>query len=104
MKATLTIYDAWLELQDGFVHTGEGDGRPTSGFFPLVISQTSRAGLLFSICLGKTSEGNLKSIIKSYFHLGQISSFYDSHSQLLTTLSIFLTSGLLIIWGEAVCE
>ncbi|KAK9269657.1 hypothetical protein L1049_001435 [Liquidambar formosana] len=54
VKATLTIYDAWLDLQDGFVHTRQGDGRPTSGFFPLVISPTSRAGILFSICLGKT--------------------------------------------------
>ncbi|XP_048235084.1 trafficking protein particle complex II-specific subunit 130 homolog isoform X2 [Ricinus communis] len=55
VKATLTVYDAWLELQDGFVHTGQGDGRPTSSFFPLVISPTSRAGILFSICLGKMS-------------------------------------------------
>lgn len=51
VKATLTIYDAWLDLQDGFIHTGKGDGRPTPGFFPLVISPNSRAGILFSICL-----------------------------------------------------
>ncbi|XP_058219779.1 trafficking protein particle complex II-specific subunit 130 homolog isoform X1 [Rhododendron vialii] len=51
VKASLTIYDAWLDLQDGFSHTGQGDGRPASGFFPLVISPTSRAGMLFSICL-----------------------------------------------------
>lgn len=51
VKASLTIYDAWLDLQDGFTHTGQGDGRPASGFFPLVISPTSRAGMLFSICL-----------------------------------------------------
>ena len=53
MKATLTVYDAWLDLQDGFIHAGQGNGRPISGFFPLVISSTSRAGLLFSVCLGK---------------------------------------------------
>ncbi|XWS27962.1 hypothetical protein CRYUN_Cryun25bG0025300 [Craigia yunnanensis] len=53
VKATLTVYNAWLDLQDGFVHAGQGDGRPISGFFPLVISPTSRAGLLFSVCLGK---------------------------------------------------
>ncbi|XP_021287995.1 trafficking protein particle complex II-specific subunit 130 homolog [Herrania umbratica] len=53
VKATLTVYDAWLDLQDGFVHARQGDGRPISGFFPLVISSTSRAGLLFSVCLGK---------------------------------------------------
>ncbi|XWS09944.1 hypothetical protein CRYUN_Cryun39dG0033300 [Craigia yunnanensis] len=53
VKATLTVYDAWLDLQDGFVHAGQGNGRPISGFFPLVISPTSRAGLLFSVCLGK---------------------------------------------------
>lgn len=55
VKATLTIYDAWLDLQDGFVHGGKNDGRPTSGFFPLVISPNSRAGMLFCVCLGKTS-------------------------------------------------
>lgn len=55
VKASLTIYDAWLELQDGFVHTGQGNGRPTSSFFPLVISPTSKAGILFSICLGSTT-------------------------------------------------
>lgn len=53
VKATLTIYDAWLELQDGFIHTGQGTGRPTSSFFPLMISPTSRAGIMFSIRLGK---------------------------------------------------
>lgn len=52
VKATFTIYDAWMDLQDGFVHTGQGDGRPASAFFPLVISPTSKAGILFSICLG----------------------------------------------------
>lgn len=55
VKATLTVYDAWLDLQDGFVFTGHGGQGPTSGFFPLVISPTSRAGILFSICLGKTT-------------------------------------------------
>lgn len=53
VKATLTIYDAWLELQDGFIHTGQGTGRPTSSFFPLMISPSSRAGIMFSIRLGK---------------------------------------------------
>ncbi|XP_052178914.1 trafficking protein particle complex II-specific subunit 130 homolog isoform X2 [Diospyros lotus] len=51
VKASLTIYDAWLELQDGFAHTGQGDGRPTSSFFPLVVSPTFKAGMMFSICL-----------------------------------------------------
>ncbi|XP_059441015.1 trafficking protein particle complex II-specific subunit 130 homolog isoform X2 [Corylus avellana] len=51
VKATLTIYDTWLDLQDGFVHTRKGDGRPTSGLTPLIISPHSRAGILFSICL-----------------------------------------------------
>ncbi|KAI4322902.1 hypothetical protein L6164_022552 [Bauhinia variegata] len=53
VKASLTIYDAWLDLQDGFVHTGQNGGRPSSSFFPLVVSPTSKAGILFSICLGK---------------------------------------------------
>ncbi|KAJ1377614.1 TRAPP II complex, TRAPPC10 [Sesbania bispinosa] len=55
VKATLTIYDAWLDLQDGFVHTGQTEGRSNSSFFPLIISPTSKAGILFSICLGKTN-------------------------------------------------
>ena len=55
----MTIYDAWLDLQDGFVHAGQNDGRPNSRFFPLVISPTSKAGILFSICLDKANaEGN----------------------------------------------
>ncbi|KAF7836757.1 trafficking protein particle complex II-specific subunit 130-like protein [Senna tora] len=53
VKATLTIYDAWLDLQDGFVHTD--GGIPTSSFFPLVISPSSKAGILFSICLDKAN-------------------------------------------------
>ncbi|KAI3466144.1 hypothetical protein Pfo_022807 [Paulownia fortunei] len=51
VKASLAIYDAWLDLQDGFVHAGKGDGRPASSFFPLIVSSKSRAGILFSICL-----------------------------------------------------
>ncbi|CAK9160210.1 unnamed protein product [Ilex paraguariensis] len=54
VKASLTIYDAWLDLQAGFVHARQGDGRPISSFFPIVVSPTSRAGILFSICLGAT--------------------------------------------------
>ncbi|CAI9756874.1 unnamed protein product [Fraxinus pennsylvanica] len=54
VKASLTIYDAWLDLQDGFVHAGNRDGRPTSNFFPLIVSPKSKAGILFSICLGDT--------------------------------------------------
>ncbi|TQD96605.1 hypothetical protein C1H46_017766 [Malus baccata] len=55
VKATVTIFDAWLDLQDGFVNTGQGDGRPTSAYFPLVVSPNSKAGMLFSICLGKSN-------------------------------------------------
>ncbi|GMJ05212.1 CLUB [Hibiscus trionum] len=53
VKATLTVNDAWLDLQDGFIHAGKSDGRPVSAFFPLVISPNSRSGLLFRVCLGK---------------------------------------------------
>ncbi|KAF9590459.1 hypothetical protein IFM89_035336 [Coptis chinensis] len=55
VKATLTIHDAWLDLQPGFVHMGQGDGRPSSSFFPLVISPSSRAGILFGIRLGSVT-------------------------------------------------
>lgn len=50
----MTIYDAWLDLQDGFVHTNGGGAN--SSFFPLVISPSSKAGILFSICLDKANE------------------------------------------------
>ncbi|XP_076897898.1 trafficking protein particle complex II-specific subunit 130 homolog [Bidens hawaiensis] len=54
VKARLTIHDAWLDVQDGFAHSGQTDGRPTSAFFPLVVPSASKAGILFSISL-KTS-------------------------------------------------
>ncbi|MBA0716558.1 hypothetical protein Golax_015378, partial [Gossypium laxum] len=53
VNATLSVYDAWLDLHDGFTHAGQGNGRPISAFFPLVISPSSRAGLLFCLCLEK---------------------------------------------------
>lgn len=59
VNAMLTVYDTWLDLQGGFVHTGKGDGRPTSGFFPLVISPSTRAGILFSISMGKMDSGGM---------------------------------------------
>ncbi|XP_073136366.1 trafficking protein particle complex II-specific subunit 130 homolog [Henckelia pumila] len=55
VKASLTIHDNWLDLQDCFDHTGKGDGRPVSRFFPLIVSPKSKAGMLFSICLADTS-------------------------------------------------
>lgn len=67
VNATLTIYDAWLDLQDGFVHTREDGGRPTLGFFPLIISPNTRAGILFSICtekiVGDHTEARQESIL-----------------------------------------
>ncbi|KAL6544388.1 hypothetical protein OROMI_023250 [Orobanche minor] len=54
VRASLAIHDAWLDLQDGFAHAGNGDGRPASSFFPLIVSSNSRAGILFSICLADT--------------------------------------------------
>ncbi|CAN4102857.1 unnamed protein product [Withania somnifera] len=51
VQATLTIYDSWLDLQEGFAHTRNGDNKPISGFFPIVISPKCRAGILFSVCL-----------------------------------------------------
>lgn len=57
VQATLTIYDSWLDLQEGFAHTRNGDKKPISGFFPLVISPKSRAGILFSVCLASAPIG-----------------------------------------------
>uniref|UniRef100_A0A7N0V8S3 Trafficking protein particle complex II-specific subunit 130 homolog n=2 Tax=Kalanchoe fedtschenkoi TaxID=63787 RepID=A0A7N0V8S3_KALFE len=53
VKSTLTISDAWLNLGDGFVHSGQNKGESASSLFPLVVSPNSRAGMLFGICLGK---------------------------------------------------
>ncbi|KAF6138196.1 hypothetical protein GIB67_011036 [Kingdonia uniflora] len=58
VKATSTIYDAWLDLQSGFDHIGKGNGRPTPSFFPLVISPFSRAGILFGISIGSGTTGD----------------------------------------------
>jgi len=55
VKATLSIRDAWLDLQDGFVHTCQNNGRPSSAFFPVTVSPASKAGMLFSICLGSAN-------------------------------------------------
>ncbi|KAL8161228.1 hypothetical protein V2J09_012717 [Rumex salicifolius] len=52
VKASLSIQDAWFDLQDGFLHTDRNRGRPTSSFFPLTISASSSVGMLFSIFLG----------------------------------------------------
>lgn len=57
VKATLSIHDAWLDLQDGFVHTSQNDGRPASAFFPLTISPASKASILFSICFSSMNVG-----------------------------------------------
>ncbi|MFS7984492.1 putative TRAPP II complex, TRAPPC10 protein [Helianthus anomalus] len=55
VKASLTIHDVWLDLQDGFSHAGRGDGRPTSGMFPLIVPPASNSGVLFGISLGTTT-------------------------------------------------
>ncbi|CAO2836054.1 unnamed protein product [Amaranthus hypochondriacus] len=52
VKATLSIHDAWMNLQDGFVHSCANEGRPASAFFPLTVSPASKASMLFSICFG----------------------------------------------------
>ena len=72
VKATLTIYDSWLDLQDGFVHAGRGDGRPTSAFFPLVIAPTAKAGILFCICLGTTIPGGKAPFSATNNHIFQM--------------------------------
>ncbi|CAM8954601.1 unnamed protein product [Rhodiola kirilowii] len=65
VKSTLTIYDAWLDLQDGFVHSGQNKGKSASALFPLVVSSNARAGLLFGICLGKTNSTDETDTIQS---------------------------------------
>ncbi|MQL80119.1 hypothetical protein Taro_012568 [Colocasia esculenta] len=61
VKASLKIDDAWLELQEGFLHMGEGDGRPSSSSFPLTLAPSSRAAMLFSIRPGSIiSRGELE--------------------------------------------
>ncbi|KAL2944197.1 hypothetical protein RDABS01_032544 [Bienertia sinuspersici] len=63
VKATLIIHDAWLELQDGFVHTCQNDGRPASAFFPLTVSPASKSSMLFSIRFGSmNTEGEAEAL------------------------------------------
>ncbi|XP_042448522.1 trafficking protein particle complex II-specific subunit 130 homolog [Zingiber officinale] len=57
VKATLCLYDAWLDLQAGFVHVRKENGRVVSSFFPLIISPSSTVGILFSICIDKMAIG-----------------------------------------------
>ncbi|KAJ3681363.1 hypothetical protein LUZ60_015852 [Juncus effusus] len=56
VNATLMINDAWLDLQHGFEHVGDSDGRPASSSFPLVISPNSKAGILFTVRLSNTED------------------------------------------------
>lgn len=63
VKANLIVLDAWLDLQDGFVH-GKNGGRPTSTFFPLVVSPGSRAAVVFSISLDKTMSSGISIVLK----------------------------------------
>lgn len=88
MKATLTIYDAWLDLQDGFVNTGQGDGRPTSGYFPLVVSPNSRAGMLFSISLGKTYVEGTVHLCYKCLHVSKLPFF--KHKQIDACSRVYL--------------
>eukprot|EP01018_Ginkgo_biloba_P022070 Gb_23994 [translate_table: standard] len=56
VKAALTILDAWLDLQSGFVHVGSINGRPNpSNVLPLAVSPSSRGGLLFTVRLGSNT-------------------------------------------------
>uniref|UniRef100_A0A0A8XRS9 TRAPPC10/Trs130 C-terminal domain-containing protein n=1 Tax=Arundo donax TaxID=35708 RepID=A0A0A8XRS9_ARUDO len=51
VKAALHVKDVWLDLQPGFEHFDNRDGRPASSLFPLIIAPSSRAGILFIIWL-----------------------------------------------------
>ncbi|KAG0465765.1 hypothetical protein HPP92_019929 [Vanilla planifolia] len=64
VKASLELHDVWLDLQPGFVHVGKGDGRPTSSFFPFVVSPSSRAAFLFVICLDIISTADETEIVQ----------------------------------------
>ncbi|KAI3687056.1 hypothetical protein L1987_80746 [Smallanthus sonchifolius] len=70
VKTSLTIHDVWLDLQDGFSHAGRGDGRPTSGLFPLVVPPSSKSGILFGISLGTTTTegGNQRTHSSKHMH------------------------------------
>ncbi|KAI0524933.1 hypothetical protein KFK09_004323 [Dendrobium nobile] len=65
VKASMKLCDAWLDLQPGFVHVGKGDGRPTSSFFPFVVSPSSRAAILFVICVGNISRTDETEVVKT---------------------------------------
>lgn len=57
VKAAIVIYDAWLDLQFGFVHVGRNNGRPNpSTVLPLAVSPSSRGALIFTVCLASALE------------------------------------------------
>ncbi|KAF3336304.1 Trafficking protein particle complex II-specific subunit 130 [Carex littledalei] len=56
VKAALNINDAQLDLQDGFEHVAKTDRQPTFRTFPLVISPSSKAGILFTVSLSTIEE------------------------------------------------
>jgi hypothetical protein len=58
VKATLNINDAWLDIRDGFEHVAKTDRRPTVTTFPLVISPSSKAGILFTVRLSSNEGGS----------------------------------------------
>ncbi|KAE8708448.1 hypothetical protein F3Y22_tig00110339pilonHSYRG00038 [Hibiscus syriacus] len=53
VNATLNVSEAWLNLQDGFVHIGQSDGRSISAFLPVKISLNSGARLAFHVGFGR---------------------------------------------------
>lgn len=67
VKAALNINDAQLDLQDGFEHVAKTDKRPTFRTFPLVISPSSKAGILFTVSLSTIEGGSFISLKKSNF-------------------------------------
>ncbi|EPS60424.1 hypothetical protein M569_14380, partial [Genlisea aurea] len=71
VKASLSIFNAGVDLQEGFAHAGKLDGRPISDFFPLAVSSNSKAGLIFSVKLpdsdvnGRSSAGEANGGLRS---------------------------------------
>lgn len=71
LNAAITIIDAQLDLQPGFVHIGGANGNPfPSSILPLVMAPSSESALLFMVCLETSSKQDGNASIKGRQNLG----------------------------------
>ncbi|XP_078436829.1 TRAPP II complex TRAPPC10/CLUB [Wolffia australiana] len=63
VNASLRVDEAWLEVQGEVLVVGKGDGKPISTSFPLVLTPSSSAGVLFSIHFGESDALQVEGVL-----------------------------------------